>query len=191
VGGHCYGGILAFEVARRLQASGAAVGAVVFMEVPTPGYPKVLRHWRDYARQFWSAFGKVDRAAIVKAGAHAKLLGGIFRGRMRRAGVGSAPQKEHPNTAAGRVYRPVPLACDVVHMIARDEPHSTLILDDPRLGWKEFTRGKFTLVRTPGMGRTFFLEPSVKELAAELRMVLDAAAKRPAESLRLRDRQPV
>ena len=51
LGGHCYGGILAFEIARQLVAAGQEVALLALFEVPTPGYPKILRHWSKYLRQ--------------------------------------------------------------------------------------------------------------------------------------------
>ena len=51
LGGHCYGGILAFEIARQLVAAGQNVALLVLFETPTPGYPKIVRHWKKYLRQ--------------------------------------------------------------------------------------------------------------------------------------------
>ena len=47
VGGHCFGGLAAFEAARRLAASGE-VAKVILIDVAAPGYPKVVRQWKRY-----------------------------------------------------------------------------------------------------------------------------------------------
>jgi thioesterase domain-containing protein len=43
VAGHCYGGIVAFEMARQLLTRGEQMGHVVLLEVATPGYPEDSR----------------------------------------------------------------------------------------------------------------------------------------------------
>jgi hypothetical protein len=39
---------VAFEAARRFAALGETVCKIIMIEVPTPGYPKVLRNWKNY-----------------------------------------------------------------------------------------------------------------------------------------------
>ena len=48
LGGHCYGGIVAFEMARQMNAAGERVALLTLFDTPTPGYPKVMRWWRRY-----------------------------------------------------------------------------------------------------------------------------------------------
>ena len=159
---------------------------LVLMEVPTPGYPKFLRLWKDYARQAWSMLREGDFSGFSQAGAHLGVLRHMFRMRivvlwrrlLIRAGlkrlVGPIEKLDHPHIQAGRSYRAKPLACEVVQIMAADDPHSTTILDDPRLGWREFTQGAFTVRRTPGRTAAMFKQPHVKELAAQLSTLLDS-----------------
>jgi len=58
----------------------------------------------------------------------------------------------------------------ILEMIGR---HSTFILDDPRLGWREFVQGEFTVRKAPGNATEIFNPPHVRELAAQLRALLD------------------
>lgn len=51
LGGHCYGGILAYEIARQLIARGEKVELLALFEVPAPGYPKVAGSWKRYLVQ--------------------------------------------------------------------------------------------------------------------------------------------
>ncbi|MGD0578715.1 MAG: AMP-binding protein, partial [Bryobacteraceae bacterium] len=185
LGGHCYGGIFAFEVARQLVARGEDVAMLFLIEVPAPGYPKFLRHWKDYARQAWSLLRKGHSPGFSEARSHLGVLKRLFRLRiavfwrrlLMRAGlkrvVEPIEKSDHPHIQAGRSYRAKRLDCEVVQFIAGDEPHSTLILDDPRLGWQEFTQGEFTVRRTPGRAAAIFKPPQVKELAAQLSTLLD------------------
>jgi hypothetical protein len=61
----------------------------------------------------------------------------------------------------------------VVHFLAADELHSTLILDDPRLGWGEVAGGGFSVRRVPGIADAIFKPPNVSELGSQLRSLLD------------------
>ncbi len=186
LGGHCFGGIVAFEVARQLVARGHNVALVALFEVPAPGFPKVVRHWKEYVRQGWLMLRKRQLAMIHQASSHFTVLVGLLKKRimvlrrrfLMRTGlkllVEPLEKSDHPNTQAGRSYQPKSLTCDIVQFIAANEPHSTLILDDPRLAWQEFTQGDFTVRRTPGLATAIFKQPHVTELAAQLRTVLDA-----------------
>jgi acyl-CoA synthetase (AMP-forming)/AMP-acid ligase II/thioesterase domain-containing protein/acyl carrier protein len=185
LGGRCYGGIFAFEVARQLMARGEEVGMVVLIEVPAPGYPKLLRHWKDYARQGWSMLRRGRLPGWAEVGSHIKMLRQRVRIRsamlgrrlLLRAGlkrlVAPLEKVDHPHRQAGRSYRPKQLACDVVQIIAADELHSSQILADPRLGWREFTQGRFTVCQTPGRAAEILRQPRVKELAGQLSSLLD------------------
>jgi hypothetical protein len=129
---------------------------------------------------------KWDFPAFSQAGAHLGVLRRLIRMRivvlwrrlLIRAGLKRAVEplekSDHPHIQAGRSYRAKPLACGVVQIMAADEPHSTTILDDPRLGWREFTQGAFTVRRTPGRAAEIFRQPQVKELAAQLNKLLDS-----------------
>ena len=79
----------------------------------------------------------------------------------------------HPNAQAGRNYVPIPFACSVVQIIAAGEHHSTVILDDPRLGWRDLTLGTFAVAETPGPADAIFKQPYVRGLAAQIESLLD------------------
>ncbi len=185
VGGHCYGGIVAFEMARQLVARGDQVGLVVLFEVAAPGYPKVVRHWKKYGRQAISLLQRDRRVAFGEANAHLRVLRKLFRRKAamvrRRLLIGAGlkrvveplEKRKHPNWQAGLSYEPKPVACDVIQFIAAAERHSTRILPDPRLAWNEFTRGRFTIRETPGAADAIFKLPHVQELAALLSEALN------------------
>ncbi|MCC6859541.1 MAG: AMP-binding protein [Bryobacterales bacterium] len=196
LGGHCYGGMLAFEIARRLAARGEEVRMLVLCEVPAPGYPKVVRHWKSYLRQAGLQVSAALRGdAHVSPGevaAHLKLLAGLFRKRSGAAArrllarlrlrmvIDSVEQIGMRNKQAARSYVPRPFACKVVQFIAAGEHHSTVILDDPRLGWRDLTAGEFLVREVPGRADAIFKEPAVADLARQIRGLLDAANRPPA-----------
>jgi amino acid adenylation domain-containing protein len=194
LGGHCSGGLLAFEAARLLAASGEAPPLVVMLEVATPGYPRLMKSWKNYLKAFPRFLRGELRVAPAEGFRHLVVLGDLARKRVaywRRRLLRDSPPPVtpasadratlespdyHPNKRAARDYRPAPLACDVVQFIAADEHHATLILDDPRLGWRDFVRGRFTVIATPGPADGIFKAPHVGQLAARLESVLAARA---------------
>lgn len=188
LGGHCYGGILAFEVARQLLAAEQLVDLLVLFEVPTPGHPKIVRHWKKYLRHTAAIAlsrtrGQTHSWAQVRShlGVWKKLLGRKRQALTRRALVSAgmhsviAPieELELRNQRAGRAYVPGKLNCNVVHFLAADEYHSTLILDDPRLGWREMVGSGFSTCAVPGIADGIFKPPNATELALQLRARLD------------------
>jgi len=197
LGGHCYGGIVAFEVARQFVAQGEAVGLVTSFEVPTPGYPKLARHWKKYLSH-GSALGASALRGEVRdvanqARAHFAALRQLFERKKQAATrrvlvsagmqswVDGAEQLDLRNERAGRAYVPGGLECKVVHFLAADERHSTEILDDPRLGWRDSVGRGFSACSVPGLGDAIFHPPYVGELAQRLRAELDEVNRRAAE----------
>lgn len=189
VGGHCYGGLVAFDSARRLAALGEVVSKIVMFEVATPGYPKVLRNWKNYLRVIIPILRGRRRVNLAEVRAHVQVLSKLARkraaSRTRRA-LSAAPltaiaeplgsqdhSQMHPNAQAGRSYVPKPLSCDVAQIIAAGEHHSTRILDDPRLGWRDLVRGTFEVAETPGPADAIFKRPYVRDLALVVASLLD------------------
>ncbi len=188
--GHCFGGIIAFETARRLASQGARVRLVVLFDTPAPGYPKVVRSWRRYlggAARITAALRKGEASGAIRAAAdHARFLYGIAKrraaARARRilGGGGSqvttilsAPPED--NEAVARSYQPRPLGIPVVQIFAAGVRTSTEILDDPRLGWQDFATAGFTSISVPGDHSTMLDATHAPRVAAELQRVLDKA----------------
>ncbi|MGJ5816511.1 AMP-binding protein [Paludibaculum fermentans] len=182
LGGHCFGGIVAYEMARQLVAQGQDVGRLVMFETPAPGYPKVLRHWRSYGRQALAVMKGERKVGLRELRSHAGLVLGLCRKRVTAfgqrvpvlTGLTPAPQKfAHPNHRAGRDYALKPLHCDVLQFVASEERHSTTVLDDPLTAWREFVKGDFDVVKTAGKADRIFRQPHVRVLARHMRAVLD------------------
>lgn len=188
LGGHCFGGIVAFEAARQMHARGEQVSPLVLFEVPTPGYPKMLRAWRGYGRVAVEILAGRRNVTLGDARAHLGIVSGLACHKVQDAAMrilrsarlkssGKIPgQPEHPNVWAARVYTPRPHHGSVTCFLAADEPHSHQIFDNPLLGWREFVRGEFEVRHTPGRADAIFRHPHVRRLAGQLRAVLDSAA---------------
>jgi thioesterase domain-containing protein len=76
------------------------------------------------------------------------------------------------NEAAAKVYIPAPFSGKLVVFLAGDEEHSTRVLDDSRLGWRDFAMGGFDVRRAQGMHNSMFCEPHVGEIARQLEALM-------------------
>jgi thioesterase domain-containing protein len=69
-------------------------------------------------------------------------------------------------------YVPRPFGGTVINFIAADEPVSARVLEDAKLGWRDFARGGFKSHRVPGGHYSMFSEQHVGQLADLLRGML-------------------
>ncbi|MBN9661025.1 MAG: AMP-binding protein [Acidobacteria bacterium] len=183
LGGHCFGGIVAYEMARQLVEQGHRVARLVLFETPAPGYPKVLRHWKRYGRQALAVMKGERQVGFRELRLHARVVMGLCRKRVsslgRRVAVltpltPSSARYEHPNWRAGRDYQLKPLHCDVLQLVSAEEEHRATVLDDPLTAWREFVLGKFEVAATSGKADRIFRQPHVRVLARRVRAVLES-----------------
>ena len=162
--GHCFGGVIAFEAARRLRAEGHAVRLVLLLDSPTPGYPKVLRRWKRYAPAAWDLLRSAGpRKLLRESSRHFRKL----------------VQKRRNTQSAGpplHSYSPEPIDVPVVQVLSQDTQASTRVLEDGRLGWRDFSRAGFRVVPAPGDHDSFLLPPHVDEAVRGVQAVLDESA---------------
>ncbi len=193
LGGHCYGGILAFETARRLAASGESVPLVVLMNTPAPGFPKivpqVIQHGKSYWREMVRAVRGDRRTAREITRNGIKLVALLKRrtaGRIERTliGAGMPPlirtrkSANAGNTRAGLYYRPTPFSGRVAQFMSSIGSVSPAIWEDSRLAWRAFAHGGFECHTVPGDHTSMLAPPNVEEFGARLRGLLaDAEAR--------------
>lgn len=191
VGGHCYGGVIAFETGQQLLSKGEEVAQLVLFDVPTPGYPKVARSWRRYLAETRSLLAGLVRgelpAELREAPQHLRKIAHIvtrkFTGRASRvlSSMGSdalmaGRREKELNGMALWEYVPRDFPAPMAQFLAADERISTKLLDDPRLGWKEFARGGLELRTVRGDHNSMFAAAEAPLLAAQLAGVLERAA---------------
>ena len=150
LGGHCYGGVVAFEAARQLMAEGEQVTMLALFETPTPGYPKILSTWRAYSRALAGLVSKLRR--------NGKQESGLWHGIMMAN------------------YKPALLRAPIVHFIGADVRVSTRVLNDPRLGWRDFAGAGFEVRSVPGDHLSILSESRSPALGAELEAILRTLA---------------
>jgi acyl-CoA synthetase (AMP-forming)/AMP-acid ligase II/thioesterase domain-containing protein/acyl carrier protein len=169
LGGHCFGGILAFECARRLEALGYRMPLVVLFDTATPGYPKPLRHWNQYAK--WGRHlcttlrSRTARQTGREVVAH-------FRYLSKSGPEPTCTSFKEAAAAHMRRYVPRPFGGRVVSFVAGHSPVTSRVLEDARLGWRDFAQGGFESYIVPGGHDSMFSEEHVSEMANLLRGLL-------------------
>ena len=171
IGGHCYGGVIAFEAAQQLIAQGEQVLHLVLFDANTPGYPKVHKHWRRYiskARELAAAFGRGEAARSAAAVRdHVFALSRIFarrnKGTASRAltafgsdALVTGRQEKELNGMVMGAYNPRRMSVPIVHFIAAGQTVSTEVLGDPRLGWNDFAAAGIEIEQVPGDHASLF-----------------------------------
>ncbi|MFN7999024.1 MAG: AMP-binding protein [Bryobacteraceae bacterium] len=188
VAGHCYGGVVAFETARQMILQGEPAVSLILFDTPTPGYPKLGRHWRRYlaeARRMASAVRQNSRPlSAAEAAAHIRTVGRIVGRRLtglatRRISARyrspSLARNLDPKVADGlamRGYTPRALAAPIIQFLAAEHPASTAVLDDPRLGWGDFAPAGFEVCTVPGNHDSMFEPAHAQALAERLQQFL-------------------
>jgi thioesterase domain-containing protein/acyl carrier protein len=186
--GHCYGGVLAYEVAQRLIAAGRSRVSVILVDTAAPGYPKIrLRRYLQY--------GPAAIRTLVRSGVHTvvrEIAAHLRFLRTRRlatpagsrlpAGDGHAPLNSHEQippspaiTPAGivlRTYQPKPFSGPLACLNASDAEVSERVLDDPRLGWRDLSRGLYIAQMIAGRHDSMFEADNAPELAQQFRSLL-------------------
>jgi oxalate---CoA ligase len=162
--GHCFGGVIAFEIARQLRAADEDVPLLLLLDAPAPGYPKALPRLQRYPGAAWRLLmGEGTRALVREAAAHVRALRGV-RQRAETPGEDEAALIRRTMHS----YVPQPLDRPIVQVMASDFQASTRVLEDERLGWRDFAGAGFSVVNAPGDHNSFLLSPRVDELALQL-----------------------
>lgn len=128
LGGYCLGGLAAYQAALLLHAQGCDVRLVVLLDTPAPGYPKVLREGPKYARQVREWLGGRARYTLGDIGGHLLALWGLMRKRTNQR-------------------RPARAPFPVLQVMAGRDVVSERVWQDPRLGWRDLSKGGFEFAR--------------------------------------------
>jgi acyl-CoA synthetase (AMP-forming)/AMP-acid ligase II/thioesterase domain-containing protein/acyl carrier protein len=187
LGGCCRSAVFAFETARQLIAEGEEVALLAIFEAPAPGYPKIARHWRGYARGIIHVLRLLSkggvRSAVRDIAAHIRKTSQIKTRRIRAkanramASVAfrDAPDEARWSAVVRREFIPSVLRVPIVHFLAAEVPVSTRILSDPRFGWEEYTERDFKVSRIPADALSMFTAANAPVLAAELKQAFASA----------------
>jgi thioesterase domain-containing protein len=190
LGGYCFGGKVAFEMAHQLQAQGEEVSLVALIDAFAPGYRTLLpwslrrlaqikHHWQNIStckgREKWdyiSEKAELVRRIIQK---RAKTLAvkvilrlGLPLPHALEETLDLTPPRMRAYSA--KVY-PGKLT-----IFAPMDSHSRYHRFESHLGWKGLAGGGLDIREIPGRVMSIIVEPNVKELARQLELCIDQAS---------------
>ncbi|MCC6775207.1 MAG: non-ribosomal peptide synthetase [Hyphomicrobiales bacterium] len=180
--GYSGGGIVAFEMARRLTALGEQVPLLVFLDtfhpqMPTRAVPiaRIVQRLRDervsYLRQIardrigrlrdWSASRRIERCLQ-----HNKPVPIELRDRQLTEAFAQAAARYRPQTWQGRAI-----------LYRAERVHYVFSGGGPCYGWDKVVLGGVETSMIPGDHDTLLLGPNARELLSSLNAALDDACK--------------
>lgn len=199
IGGYCYGGVVAFEMARQLEQAGEAIGLVAIIEgyapqrfhqrVPLVSIRRWLSIWQNipyWLNDYWAL-------GLRSVGTQARRRGQLWlKGMRRRLGQDVAfdaqdavpgdlsmlPQHLRQlmefHLMALRNYEPQPIDSPISLFAAEGKTISTVLFGsgDPVHGWGELTRAGVNTIIVPGGHRNLHLAPHAILLASALKAEL-------------------
>jgi thioesterase domain-containing protein len=167
LGGHCFGGVLAYEMAQQLAAKGRCPKTLFLFDVPTPGFPHPQRDWRLFAQAVGKHASQVSRYVEFAGAAwrHAKKLNAS---RLEAVGVIAAGDS---SVRLMRRYQAKPYLGESVVFVAREHAQTGSPLDR-RLGWRTLIQPSPEIVHVDASHCGLFGEPAAMELAAVCRQRL-------------------
>jgi FkbH-like protein len=188
IGGYCFGGYVAYEMARLLREANEKVNflALIDSAAPNGSYDRIpwwnplfyFRFARNtfYWVQDFLGLSRYDQWTFIK-----RKLGVVkrklFRSRPKKEvdirqyiDTSYFPEEElrlwqvHLN--AGGAYKPAPYEGCVTLVRTCGQPF--LCSFDPKYGWGELARGGVKIRIVPGSHEAIFVEPDVRSLAAQI-----------------------
>jgi aspartate racemase len=195
LGGHSFGGLVAFEMASQLRRAGEEVGLLVLIDPTTPTQgsskqrclgptrrvdPRVLECWRQvralpwsekesYLRERYSLVRTLLRKNAKRLACEAYLRLGRSIPPSLRAFYISEILFGHRYPAAGRAYQPQPCDCRAVLIQADWEGKCDLAV------WRELIPQKLTSYAVPGKHLEILKEPRIGVLADHVKNCLNQA----------------
>lgn len=154
LGGHSFGGNLAYEVARQLVEQGETVGRLFILDSLTlqliqEKFPQDASERRSYEE-------------LVQAG---HLPGGVDASLQRRI-----VENAHAHVDLGTRWRPKPYFGELLLLTCEE----TRAIGGEGLGWERLAGNSIRTERIPGTHQTLLKSPHVEEVAAVLRRWLTA-----------------
>lgn len=192
LGGYCYGGVVAYEMARQLQEAGQTVALVAMLEQAAPAYRQV--HWsfgfggrfvRNLAWWFLDCREVGPRGVKSRVLRYLRLSSDNVKHRLLgRSGkqqplrledylddVSDIPEDRRQlillQALAFRDYQPKPYDGHVVVYRTRSQP--VFCSQDNDLSWGRLVQGRVKVCLLRGTHGTILMDPFVQDLAEKLR----------------------
>jgi amino acid adenylation domain-containing protein len=189
--GYCMGGLVAYEMARRLGQEGRQIGMLLMIDTLNPIYmesSRALHSWKSVWLQKLQfqlgnlrrldAAGKFEYLSKRSGAAVSRRSEWLWRSLtalwtsvtpIDSARPSDPVRNEELSRAVFANYRPTPTPLDVI--IIRPE-NAFEGLEDPQMGWGSLVRGKLTVVSLPVNPGGMLVEPFIGMLGREVNRLL-------------------
>ena len=185
LGGWCFGGVVAFEMAHQLHKRGEEVELLALMGISAYDFPQLVSPsaWKRYRRSH--GFVPLVRDHLVRARVMSvperlrylltkgKRVAPYFRARLRSRPAGLPARRSSPRTDAGEVLRanaeafalyvPKPFPGRTTLFLAEEE--TATYSRDPSADWRGLAGAAVDVYQVPGDHGLMLVEPRVRELA--------------------------
>ena len=182
LGGHCWAGMLTYEMAQQLQQQGKTVKLLVLLattfKIPNKIYLSYIMRRRifEHVRNLFQLGAKEKLSYIrddLARGVRDKILSVTRRVRKLK----NKTTKTYATTQLARFdatgdYEPLPYSGSVVVFYGEENPvkHN----DDPRyLTWRSYVKGDLEIHNTAGKYGAILTEPHISTLAKQIKSCLD------------------
>lgn len=181
IGGHSFGGVVAFEIAQQLRAGGAQVAKLILID-PDPPRPLPTGSLGFHVNRYLFQVRRLLRIPPAQRMAYLKQRLQIGATRvavaLRRAkGETREPQAGERFDEAARNYHATEYDAPIAMFLAGDTHLRSRPAHDPRMEWRDLARGGLEIQDLPGDHYTLIREPNVVGLARSLTAALAPADK--------------
>lgn len=194
LGGHCFGGIVAYEMAQQLKAQGQDVALLALLETPHPGHrppgtlvERYVYHYLNFASYHLGnllALPPKEKLAYVRergARAARKIAHGLGLARRKLRSETGKPLPDpiqgvlDANVRALQAYvpRPYPGRLTIIRAARQLRPGAS----DPLLGWGGMAGEGIEAHEVPGYHSSIITGPHARALAEQLRACLEQAGR--------------
>ncbi|MGW2803338.1 non-ribosomal peptide synthetase [Streptomyces sp. NPDC001269] len=173
--GWSFGGVVAYEMAVRLERVGRPVEALILLDSPVPGSADLVGD-EDVLSRFGADAGlaaeemeSLDDEQLIAALVRQSHQAGRLPGRVESTAVRRMVAVARANAVAAGRYRPGATIGADVHLLTVSESHPTLKSPDvDPVAWQALTHGHVHRVPVPGNHHDMVHPPHVGELAARI-----------------------
>jgi len=189
MGGYCFGGTVAFEMAQRLRRAGEDVALLALFDTYNSSelnegsamrylWQKITFHARNVGRlSLKEVPGYLSSKARVASDGELSALVRSVTSSLRGKSVETNNLKSHEasiqqiNDAAGAAYHPSTYSGTVT--IFKPKVNYDF-LPDPKMGWGDIVTGSLEIIELPVNPHAMLVAPFVRELSAVLKAKLDS-----------------
>jgi thioesterase domain-containing protein/acyl carrier protein len=178
--GFCGGGIIAYEIAQRLVATGDEVRFLALIDAYRPGIHVNYERFKSWSETFRNGgFSALSRRFIQSVKERAHLLYRVIEiaySRWRGAVIPIDLRefyliRTYLNATRRHQMKPYP---GKLHVFRATETRAELARAAPDLGWTGYAEGGVEMINTPGSHETIVSDSNLEKLALNIRRYLES-----------------